>query len=71
MSIFQVYHILNAICVVGAALYLFQTYLHIRNVGRKMYILGMVSVSSPFCLQKREHYSPAFLRRPSSSSPVV
>lgn len=27
--------------VLGAALYLVQTWLHIRNVGRKMYFLGM------------------------------
>uniref|UniRef100_A0A8R1DRC5 Ion_trans domain-containing protein n=1 Tax=Caenorhabditis japonica TaxID=281687 RepID=A0A8R1DRC5_CAEJA len=35
------YHILHLICVTGAALYLVQALLHIKNVGYHLYVLGL------------------------------
>ncbi|CAB3406138.1 unnamed protein product [Caenorhabditis bovis] len=36
-----IYHILHAMCVTGAALYLLQAILHIRNVGSSLYFLSL------------------------------
>lgn len=40
---FQLYMLLYLIAVIGALLYLFQMVAHIRNVGKTMYFLSLVS----------------------------